>query len=333
MVEPLIRDISDTARWVAVYRARETDRPDAAFQDPFARALAGERGERIAASMADANMEWSMVARTYAFDRLLAKEIESGTDLVVNLAAGLDARPYRLDLPRSLRWVEVDLPEILDYKAGVLANAAPRCILERIPLDLSNHDARRGLFANLARRASRAVVMSEGLLIYLMADEVGALASDLREAGVSDVTASVGFQRWIIDIVSPGLLTMINERAGEIVRQAGAPFLFGPPEGPVFFERYGWQVLRVRSLLKTAAALKRLPFFLRLMALLPEGSPPGGSRPWSGVCLLGNSQVHPTDWRVISPQQPAGARRRSASTSASPAAAPCRCRRPESDTT
>ena len=32
--EPLIRDISDTARWVAVYRARETDRSDAVFKDP-----------------------------------------------------------------------------------------------------------------------------------------------------------------------------------------------------------------------------------------------------------------------------------------------------------
>ncbi|PYL21082.1 MAG: SAM-dependent methyltransferase, partial [Verrucomicrobia bacterium] len=43
--------MSDTARWVAVYRARETQRTDAVFRDPFARQLAGERGEQIAASM------------------------------------------------------------------------------------------------------------------------------------------------------------------------------------------------------------------------------------------------------------------------------------------
>jgi O-methyltransferase involved in polyketide biosynthesis len=51
MDEPLIRDISDTARWMAVFRARETDREDAIFRDPFARALAGERGERIASAL------------------------------------------------------------------------------------------------------------------------------------------------------------------------------------------------------------------------------------------------------------------------------------------
>jgi len=44
---PVLRDISDTARWVAMYRARETDRPDARFRDPYARLLAGERGEEI----------------------------------------------------------------------------------------------------------------------------------------------------------------------------------------------------------------------------------------------------------------------------------------------
>jgi len=31
-----IENVSDTARWVAVYRAMETARPDAIFKDPFA---------------------------------------------------------------------------------------------------------------------------------------------------------------------------------------------------------------------------------------------------------------------------------------------------------
>src|SRR4051794_900619 len=277
--EPLIRDVSDTARWMAIYRARETDRPDAVFRDPHARALAGERGERIANAMADDNMQWSVVARTYAFDRFLLKEIANGADLVLNLAAGLDARPYRMELPPTLTWVEVDLPEILDYKQEILAGAQPVCALERVPLDLSNHDARCGLFASLARRFSRTIVISEGLVIYLMPDEVMALARDLADAP--------GFARWILDVVSPGLLTMIAERAGAMLQEAGAPFLFAPAEGPAFFERAGWQVVGVRSLLKTAASLKRLPMFLRMMAMLPEGPQPAGSRPWSGVCLLG----------------------------------------------
>ena len=222
MEEPLIRDISDTARWVAVYRARETERPDAAFRDPFARRLAGERGEQIARAMPMAEeAAWSFIARTHLFDRFIVRAVEGGADLVVNLAAGLDARPYRMTLPPSLRWVEVDLPEILDYKEEVLAAEKPVCALERVRLDLSNVDARRGLFARLGGSARQALVISEGLLIYLMRSDIYDLGRDLAEPA--------GFRHWIVDIVSPGLLEMLKHRMGDLVRQAGAPYVFGPP--------------------------------------------------------------------------------------------------------
>ena len=41
-----IRDVSETAVWVAYYRGLETDRPDALFRDPLARLLTAERGEQ-----------------------------------------------------------------------------------------------------------------------------------------------------------------------------------------------------------------------------------------------------------------------------------------------
>src|SRR6516225_3797644 len=114
---PLLRNISDTARWVAVYRARETERPDALFRDPFARRLAGSRGEQIASAMPiQVRQEWPWAMRTYLIDQFLAGQVKAGVDMVLNLAAGLDVRPYRMDLPATLQWVEVDLPEILAYK-------------------------------------------------------------------------------------------------------------------------------------------------------------------------------------------------------------------------
>ncbi len=277
--EPLIRDVSDTARWMAVYRARETARRDAVFRDPFAAALAGERGERIAAALSfgDENA-WSFIARTYLFDRIVAKQAAQGCDLVLNLAAGLDTRPYRLALPASLRWVEVDLPDILDYKEQVLGDATPVCALERVRLDLSNADARRGLFNRLGASARQILVLSEGLLIYLMPGEVGELAQDLA--------APPSVQHWAVDICSPGLLAMMKERMAALVNDAGAPFLFAPVEGPLFFPPYGWTPIAVRSLMKTAAKLERLPLALRMFSMLPEPSGAQGSRPWSAVCLL-----------------------------------------------
>src|SRR5947209_5655133 len=101
-----IANVSDTARWVAVYRAMETARPDALFRDPYAARLAGERGEAIVDHMQRGrSMAWAMITRTVAFDEMILERIRAGVDRVINLAAGLDTRPWRLDLPRTLRWI------------------------------------------------------------------------------------------------------------------------------------------------------------------------------------------------------------------------------------
>jgi methyltransferase (TIGR00027 family) len=274
-----IRNISDTARWAAFYRAMESERPDAVFRDPLARRLSGERGEQIATAMPLHDKHtWSWITRTHLFDQFITEQVAQGVDLVLNLAAGLDARPYRMPLPPSLRWVEVDLPELLDYKDEALEGEKPVCKLERIRLDLANVDARRDLFDRLGRDARKALVITEGLIIYFTRDEVAALAQDLRRPP--------GLQRWVTEVASPGLLAMLQKNLGGPLGQGGAALKFGPEEGPGFFGPLGWKAVDVRSLLKTAARLKRLSPFMRLMALLPESKGRQGNRPWSGVCLL-----------------------------------------------
>jgi methyltransferase (TIGR00027 family) len=276
--EPLIRNVSDTARWVAAYRARETERPDAIFRDPFARRLAGERGEQIAKSMPlGGDNSWSMITRTYLIDVFVRDEVQRGADMIVNLAAGLDSRPYRMPLPPTLRWIEVDLPEILTYKEEILRDEKPVCFLERIRLDLSDLPARRKLFSDLAAKAHRVTVITEGLLIYLNRDDVTVLAQDLAVPPT--------FHSWILDIASPGLLRMLAKRMSSNLNQR-APFKFAPPEGPTFFVPYGWKPVQVQSLLKNAARLKRLRWWMKLFALLPETEKSRRDRPWSGVCLF-----------------------------------------------
>jgi len=274
-----IQNISDTARWAAVYRARESERPDAIFRDRLARRLAGERGEQIAEAMPFlGHYSWTWVTRTYLFDQFITEQVEQGVDMVVNLAAGLDARPYRMALPPSLRWVEVDLPELFAYKEGVVQGEKPACALERIGLDLSNVSARRELFDRLGESARKVMVVSEGLIVYFSADEVGGLAQDLAHPP--------SFQRWVTDLASPGLLAILQKNLGGPLGQAGASLKFGPEEGPDYFSRFGWTPIDVRSLLRTAARLKRLSTWMRLMALLPDSKGRQGKRPWSGICLL-----------------------------------------------
>ena len=275
---PLIRNISDTALWVAVYRARESERPDALFHDPYAGKLAGQRGAEIANSLKFARRNtWSYVARTWRVDRMVEAQIKYGADMVVNLAAGLDTRPYCMELPASLQWVEVDLPPMIDYKTEMLRAEKPRCVLERVALDLADAGARQKLFARLGGEAKKVFVISEGLVVYLTRDEVSSLARDLA--------AQPGFQGWALDMCSPGLLKMLQKQVPEL-SQAGSPFKFAPEEGPEFFTASGWRPAEVYSLLHTAAKIKRLSGFLRLFAFFPESNGRQGSRPWGGVVRL-----------------------------------------------
>jgi methyltransferase (TIGR00027 family) len=279
VAEPLIRNISDTALWVAMYRAWETERPDAVFRDPYARRLAGKRGEEIMSTVKYANKHaWSYTARTWNIDTLVKQEVDAGADMVVDLAAGLDTRAYRMQLPSSLQWIEIDLPELLTYKDQILKGEKPVCRLERIPLDLANPTARRGVFNDLGRAAKRAIIISEGLIVYLTADEVCALARDLA--------APQSFQRWATDLVSPGLLKMLQKQVGTPLAQAGSPLKFAPEKGPAFFEECGWKPVEVRSMLHTAAKLNRLSWLFRLFAKLPDTKGTKPKQIWGGVVLL-----------------------------------------------
>jgi methyltransferase (TIGR00027 family) len=276
--EPLIHNISDTALWVAVYRAWETDRPDALFRDPLARRLAAARGEQIAERMGFSRKNsWPFVARTWAFDDFIQREIQQGADTVVNLAAGLDTRPYRMTLPASLKWIEVDLPAMIDYKEEILAREKPVCSVQRFRVDLADAGARRGLFERIGREAKNALIVAEGLLVYLDPAEVDSLASDLANMPA--------FRSWAIDLSSPGLLHRLRKTLGPHLSQSGAEMRFAPPEGPDYFSRLGWKTVKVYSMLHAAARLKRLPFPMNLFAMFPESNGPQGSRPWGGACL------------------------------------------------
>src|SRR5262249_52110441 len=90
---------------------------------------------------------------------------------------------------------------------------------------------------------------------------------------------------WGMDLASPGLMRVMKKKLGAELERAGTPFKFAPEEGPAFFTRHGWRPADVRSMLKTARRLKRLPFVMWLISMLPEGDPRPPSRPWSGLVL------------------------------------------------
>ncbi len=194
MQEQLINNVSDTALWIAAYRALESERPDAVFKDPLARKLATERGfQMVEATPIKDHMAFAMVTRTTGIDKLINAAIERGIDTVINLGAGLDTRPYRMPLPVNLRWVEVDFPHMFDYKNKLLENDKPACHLPRTAFpDLSNDAERSALFTKLGNEARRVLVITEGVVGYLT-NEQGA------ELSKGALFAVPTFHYWIVD--------------------------------------------------------------------------------------------------------------------------------------
>lgn len=278
-----LSNVSDTARWVAIYRAMETERPDAIFKDPYARRLAGAQGQEIVDTLPKGRrMAWPMIVRTAVMDEIILRAINRDkVDTVLNLASGLDTRPYRLPLPRDLHWVDVDLPQISSYKETQLAGETPACRLEYVRVDLSDAAMRADLFRRVAGAAKQTLVIAEGLLVYLEAGAVAALTRDLH--------AHTAFRWWLIDLASPRLLKMMAKTWGKELAAGNAPFKFGPAEGTAFFTPHGWNEVEYRSMWEESIRLDRTMPFARFWNFLARFYPRKTRqefRRMSGIVLL-----------------------------------------------
>ncbi len=261
-----IRDVSDTARWVAYFRALESERHDALFCDRHARRLAGDRGREIAEGLPTGPLRWSLAVRTRVFDEMILASIRNADiETVLNLAAGFDTRPYRLQLPEDLRWIEVDLPSIIEWKESVLRDERPACSLERASFDLTDENARRALWARVRSEPGRVLVITEGLLPYFDDASVASLAEEIH--------SFLPTSQWLLENVAPSILTRMQRSWGKALRPANAEMKFAPAEGLEFFRRYGWVPTTTKSLLDEAERLQReMPMVSaarRLFAFIP----------------------------------------------------------------
>lgn len=234
-----ITDVTDTAIWVAAYRAEENERRDALFRDPFARLLIGDHGQTLARrTQGSRYTAWSVIIRTCIIDQFILDLIaEKKIDTVLNLGAGLDTRPYRLPLPSSLKWIEVDFEKIISLKNEKLASEKPECHLERVALDLSVEEKRKAFFTTVSRSSQNVLVMTEGVVPYLSNEDAATLADDLfsRE----------NFQYWITEYYSPEILQFLRTPK-RLKQMENAPFLFYPDDWFGFFKQHGWDQMKTK---------------------------------------------------------------------------------------
>jgi methyltransferase (TIGR00027 family) len=278
----LIGDVSDTSFWVAYYRVKESERADALFRDPLAKVLVGDRGKLISDSMSEISFytEWAVISRTVIIDRFIHQALKDGVDGVINLGAGLDTRPYRMDLPESLEWIEVDYPKIIAHKNEILKSERPKCKLTRVAVDLANAQARLAFLKSALPEAKKVLIITEGVIPYLSPEQVTDLSNDLL--------SQKRFALWIMEYFHKKVYRYLKRSVREL-NMRNAPFRFYPDDWFAFFSQLGWQESETRFGVEIAKEFKRklpMPKWAALiMPFLPKKVKEASGR-MSGYVIL-----------------------------------------------
>jgi O-methyltransferase involved in polyketide biosynthesis len=162
-----------------------------------------------------------------------------------------------------------------------MRDETPRCRYQAVAADLADADARTEVLARVAEGSRQALVVTEGLLVYLADEDVDGLAAALH--------AQPPFRWWLTDLASPGLMKWMQKRWGKQVSDGNAPFRFAPAAGSGFFARHGWREAEWRNTLEDAHRLRRempMAWLWRFLGRISTPAKREEFRRFSGTLLL-----------------------------------------------
>lgn len=184
----ITESVGATALGVAAARAAETESADPLIRDPYARVFLDAVGEGMWTMWSPASlppeaaeiepdlpvrmqgMADYMASRTAYFDEFFLDAAAAGVRQAVILAAGLDARAWRLPWPDGTTVYELDQPRVLEFKTATLRRHGdvPRCNRVDVAVDL-REDWPSALRQSGFDAAAPSVWSAEGLLPFLPA--------------------------------------------------------------------------------------------------------------------------------------------------------------------
>lgn len=260
----MLDPVATTGLLVAAIRADEARHAAPLFHDPFADRLAGDIGRAThAAYRAVTGLATPIIeVRTRYYDDALARICADGLTQFAILAAGMDARAYRLAWPTGARVFEVDRPAVLAHKAAVLADERPTCARIPVPIDLADDWPAALLAAGLDPTIPTCFLV-EGLLQYLDPPFVPTLFTRIHSLAAPR-------SRLLYDVIGRVLLgAPFMTAAKTFMQDLGAPWLFGTDDPAALVAAHGWTAA-VTDIASHGLHLGRWP--------MPFAPGPGGPR-------------------------------------------------------
>lgn len=246
--------VAKTSLLVAAMRAVESRRSETEgrlFEDPFAETLAGDEGFSLLNKAIAASGDQPAIAiRTKFIDDKVNEALATGIRQIVILAAGMDARPFRMDFPKDTSVYELDRKEVLAYKQNKLKNAQAKCLRKTLGIDLGEQWTKPLLDCGFTC-GEQTLWLVEGLLMYLEQTQVINLFGKINSLAVKgDIL--------LCDILTQTLLEapyMKNQL--DFLASIGAPWKFGENEPESFLAQLGWTAELAQA---GEVAPKRWPF-------------------------------------------------------------------------
>lgn len=225
----ILSGVPATAFLTALARNEATEDPNIDFMDEYAKRFAELCPSGIRSITRGTIGLSTAITRSRIIDELINEVLlDPSVNCFVNLGAGFDARPYRLQGLSRIRSIEIDLPEILECKEATLSEEDSPGELSRVPCDLTNLDQLAGVLAEHCRGA-KVLLLSEGLLTYFPTSFVSDLASLIVRCNI--------VSSWITDVMtiqSAEYLSLVSRQEG-----FGDIEMFGLQDLEVF-ESNGW---------------------------------------------------------------------------------------------
>jgi methyltransferase (TIGR00027 family) len=229
----ITESVGVTALGVAGARAAETESGHPLISDPFARVFLDAAGDgvwnwysasRLPAEVIEAEPELALqmqtmvsyvASRTAFFDEFFLEATRADIRQVVILAAGLDARSWRLPWPDGTTVYELDQPRVLEFKSTTLREhgAEPMCNRVSVPVDLRQNWPAALQQAGFDASATSAW-SAEGLMPYLPA-----AAQDLlfdRVQGLTATGSRVAVEALGPEFLDPGFRAKRRERMDRV---------------------------------------------------------------------------------------------------------------------
>lgn len=171
--------VSKSAQLMAALRAKEHEKKEGLFTDPFAAQLAGNEGLVMLEEQLPPQDRVYILIRTRFFDDFIIEAVQEASQVVI-LGSGLDTRAFRLNFPQKTKLFELDLPEVIERKATLLQDALANCQHFLLKADISQ--SWEHLLLEKGYQVDQpAVFLLEGLVMYLEEAEVHRLMQTISK--------------------------------------------------------------------------------------------------------------------------------------------------------